>query len=196
MLLYLRYCSVVTALLSGLVLSQAIAEEAPSAASYTLRNNDKIRMAVYQEDELFTEARIMKSGKVSFPLIGEVLIGGLTLSEAIDKLTRLYDKDYIVKPSLTLSITEYSLKSVTVLGQVQKPGAIEFPADEKLDLPTAIALAGGYTKIANNRKVVVKRTNTKGKIETNVLDAKEMAESSAPFYLQPGDTVTVQQRVF
>lgn len=153
-------------------------------------------MTVYQEDELFTEARIMKSGKVSFPLLGEVAITGLTLSEAIAKLTALYDKDYLISPSITLSITEYSQKVVTVLGEVQKPGAIEFPHDEILDIPSAIAMAGGYTKLANPRKVVVKRIEDDGYIRTLELDAKEMAESSAPFFLKPGDTVTVQQRLF
>ncbi|MEM7391771.1 MAG: polysaccharide biosynthesis/export family protein [Verrucomicrobiota bacterium] len=172
------------------------ADDSSTDSAYRLRNYDKIRMTVYQEDDLHTEARIMKSGKVSFPLLGEVKIEGLTLSEAIQKITELYDKDYLVKPSITLSITEYSIKSVTVLGEVQKPGAIEFPADEKLDLPSAIALAGGFTKIANTRKVVVKRTKADDKIETRLFDAKEMAESSAPFFLKPGDTVTVQQRIF
>ena len=63
-------------------------------------------------------------------------------------------------------------------------------------VPSAIALAGGYTKVANERKVIVKRMRPDQTIETVVLDAKKMAESSAPFYLKPGDTVTVQERLF
>ncbi|MDB6077292.1 MAG: polysaccharide export protein, partial [Akkermansiaceae bacterium] len=86
----------------------------------------------------------------------------------------------------------YVKKIVTVLGQVKKPGTVEFPLDGSLDLITGIAMAGGYSDIANPKKVSVSRN---GKV--SIINAQALAEGGgAPFVLQPGDIVNVAERIF
>ena len=83
-------------------------------------------------------------------------------------------------------------KSLTVLGQVGRPGPIAFPVDGRLDLVKAIALAGGLTDLANPRKVSV---NRRGKVI--ILDFKVISQrGDRPFLLQPDDVVTVAERLF
>jgi polysaccharide biosynthesis/export protein len=83
-------------------------------------------------------------------------------------------------------------KSVKILGQVRAPGSVPFPIDGKLDLVTAIALAGGLTELANPKKVSINRKGT-----VTVVDFREMTErGNRPFVLQPDDYITVIERVF
>lgn len=83
-------------------------------------------------------------------------------------------------------------RTVTIVGEVRTKGQIAFPLDGNLDLVSAVARAGGFTELANPRKVSVSRG---GKI--TVLDAKEMFEKGAkPFRLEPDDIITVPERLF
>lgn len=86
----------------------------------------------------------------------------------------------------------YVNRSVTIVGEVRTKGQIAFPLDGNLDLVSAVARAGGFTELANPRKVSVSRG---GKI--TVLDAKEMFEKGAkPFKLEPDDIIAVPERLF
>lgn len=86
----------------------------------------------------------------------------------------------------------YLNKTVTLLGQVVKPGALPLPLDGKLDLVNAIAMAGGLTEMANPKKVSI---NRKGRV--TVLDFREMSQrGDRPYALQPDDVVTVAERIF
>jgi polysaccharide export outer membrane protein len=83
-------------------------------------------------------------------------------------------------------------KSLTILGQVGRQGPLAFPVNGRLDLVTAIALAGGLSDLANPRKITV---NRKGTIIT--LDYKEISQrGDQPFLLQPDDIVNVAERLF
>lgn len=83
-------------------------------------------------------------------------------------------------------------KTLTVLGQVGKPGPIAFPASGRLDLVNAIALCGGLTELANPKKTTI---NRKGKII--LLDFKAISQrGDQPFLLQPEDVITVAERLF
>lgn len=88
--------------------------------------------------------------------------------------------------------SSYVGKSLTILGQVGRQGPLAFPVSGRLDLVTAIALAGGLTDLANPKKVTV---NRKGKII--LLDYKEISQrGDQPFPLFPDDIVNVPQRLF
>ncbi|MDP6208512.1 MAG: polysaccharide biosynthesis/export family protein, partial [Roseibacillus sp.] len=74
--------------------------------SYVFKAGDGVSLEVYNEPDLATETRILKSGEVSFPLIGKVILEGLSVTEGVAKIYELYNKDYLVKPKLTLTVTE------------------------------------------------------------------------------------------
>ena len=91
---------------------------------------------------------------------------------------------------------EYAKRRFTVLGQVQKPGTFEIPNEEVVTLLQAIAMAGGFTRLANEGKIVI--TRTLGGKKTIALDTKSASLDPAikPFEILPDDTITVRERVF
>lgn len=162
-----------------------------------LQPNDLVEVIVFQEDDLTIKARVANDGTISVPLIGSVVVGGKTVDEAASVIRAKLAKGYLVNPQVNVSVGEFAKRLVTVIGQVEKGGTFEFPSQGSLDLLQAIGMAGGYTRIANPGKVLVKR-HVGGKDVVYQLNAKEMAadSSSKRFEILPGDTITVSESIF
>ena len=169
---------------------------AQTSEDYRLAPNDVVYIRVFQETELETTARLARNGTITMPMIKTATLGGLTRQEAEQRLESLL-KEYLVHPQVTVRIVEYTKRRVTILGQVNSPGAIELPAEGSVDILEAIGMAGGYTRIGNPSKITVKR-KVNGKDSIYKLDAKKMAnnEGSARFQIEAGDTITVGERLF
>ena len=165
-------------------------------AGYRLASNDTVNIQVFQEDELQTTARIGKDGSIPFPLVGPISLGGRTVPEAASAVSQAL-KDYLVHPQVALRIVDYSKKRFTVLGQVNRPGTFDLPDESPLSLLEGIGMAGGYSRIANPSKVIVKRRGLGGE-QVFHLNAKQMAKGSAvpSFQILPGDTVVVEESLF
>ena len=168
---------------------------APS--SYVLSPNDAVQIDVFQEDDLRTSAVISKDGTINFPLLNSVKIGGLTQAQARDLVTAKLRADFLVNPQVSLAVIRFASKRFTVLGQVNRPGSFELPAQEDIDLLEAIAMAGGYTRIAEPGKITVKR-RVGDKEQVFNVNAKRMAKNPGTerFEVQPGDTITVAESIF
>jgi protein involved in polysaccharide export with SLBB domain len=165
--------------------------------TYVLTPNDVVQIKVYQEDDLETKARVGQDGTISFPLIGVVQIGGKTMEEAGDLIREKLDKDYLVNPQITLIVVEYSKRRFTVLGQVQKPGSFEIPSEESMTLLEAIALAGGYTRLADKAHVKVTRISGAKTATVTVNAKRELNDAeTVSFQILPKDTITVPERFF
>jgi polysaccharide export outer membrane protein len=175
-----------------------LADSPPVASqTYVLSPNDMVLVKVYQEDDLETKMRVAKDGTSTFPLIGVVQIGGKTIQQATTLIRDALGKDYLVNPQITMTVVEYAKRRFTVLGQVQKPGTFEIPNEESVTLLQAIAMAGGYTRLANRGGVVVTRT-VAGRKVSHTLDVK-LATSDAdskPFEILPEDTIMIPERLF
>ncbi len=166
------------------------------SSSYVIAPNDQIQIDVFQEEDLRTSAKVSQDGTITFPLVGTVRIGGLTINQATSRLTELLKKDYLRHPQLTLSVVGFSKKRFTILGQVNSPGIKEMPDQESIDLLEAIGMAGGYTRIANPGKITIKRRRG-AKDEVMIVDAKQMAKQGGKgFPIEPGDTITVAESIF
>jgi polysaccharide export outer membrane protein len=165
--------------------------------NYVLRNNDLIKVTVFQEDDMTTETRVSKSGYITLPLLGPVQLAGKTVADATNEIRTKLDKDYIINPQVTLTVMTYAEQWVTVLGEVQKPGQVEIPPEGGLDLLGAIALAGGYTKVADPGSVIVRRI-INGKDVVARVDARRLARDTnvQEFMVQPGDRISVGESIF
>ena len=161
---------------------------------YVLTANDQVAVEVFGEEDLRTNGRLNGEGNLSVPLLGSVHLAGMTLSQAASKLTELYGRDYLVNPKVNVMLLGYAKRRFTMLGQVNRPGSYEMPDGnpEGVDLLEAVAMAGGYTRIAAPERVSVRRGN-----QVLRVDAKRMARGDhAGFVVQPGDTVTVGESIF
>ncbi len=156
-----------------------------------------IDIKVFQEDDLAASLRVSPAGTIVFPLIGTVNVGGLTPQDAAAAIRTALARDYLVNPQVTVTVTEYGKRRFTVLGQVEKAGTYEMPERENLNLLDAIAMAGGYTRIADSAKIMLKR-KVAGKESVMRLNAKVMARdaATAAFEIQPGDVITVGESIF
>jgi polysaccharide export outer membrane protein len=165
--------------------------------SYVLGQNDVLEIKVYQEDDLACRLRVSPKGTIIFPLIGVVNVGGVTPQEAAEIIRERLAKDYLVNPQVTVTVYDYGKRRFSVLGEVQKAGTYDIPEREKITLLDAIAMAGGYTRIADPAKITLKRK--RGGHETIVkLNAKAMAKDDkvVSFEIQPGDVITVGESLF
>lgn len=162
-----------------------------------LHCNDVVKITVYGEDDLTTETRIEKNGTIRFPLLGSVSLAGKTIEQATEEVRHELGTRFIKNPQVTLTISSFAKQWVTILGEVKNPGEVDIPDEGSLDLLGAIALAGGYTDIAEISHITVRRL-VNGRDEIIEVDAKKLAHDSTvkPFYVQPGDTITVRQRMF
>ena len=155
------------------------------AKEHKLEKDDVIRLVVFQEDDLTTEATIGKSGNVSFPLIGNVELAGKSLKEAEVEIKALYEKDYLRNAQVNLSIRKHAEKWVNVGGEVRRSGRIQYPEEDSLDLRSAIAQAGDLTDEADSGRIKVRRGN--GKTETYRLS------QTSGVTLRHGDFVIVER---
>ena len=176
------------------------AQQAPApteiAQTYRLSPNDVVRVRVFQEDDLTTELRLGKDGSATFPLLGMINIGGKTVDEAAASIRDALGKDFLVNPQVTLTVVEYAKRRFTVLGQVQKPGSYELPGEESVTLLQAIAMAGGFTRLAVQSKLTI--TRTLGGKKSLTVDVRSAANDPAtkPFEILPDDTIIVAERLF
>jgi protein involved in polysaccharide export with SLBB domain len=176
--------------------SQNVAISAPSG--YVLSANDQVAVEVFGEDDLRTNGRLNGEGHLSVPLLGSVRLSGLTLTQAASRLTEMYGRDYLVNPKVNVMLVGYAKRRFTVLGQVNRPGSYEMPDGSPggIDLLEAIAMAGGYTRIAAPERISVRRQSG-GSDQIVKVDAKRIARAGGgSFVVRPGDTITVAESIF
>lgn len=172
-----------------------VEEKAGTSPNHVLAPNESIQIKVFNESELDTSVRIAEDGKITFPLIGEVSIGGLTVQKASEFLRDRLSARFLVNPQVSISLVEMNRRLFTVLGQVQRPGTYRFPDHGALSLVQVVGIAGGYTRLANASRITVKRIPGDKVFK---LDGKRMASDAAtkPFMIESGDIITIGERLF
>jgi polysaccharide export outer membrane protein len=127
----------------------------------TLGVGDIVKISVYQNPDLATEARVSEIGQINFPLIGVVSVGGLTVSLAEKRIEKmLRDGGFVLKPQVTIQTVAIRSSQISILGQVAKPGRfpIEIVGSKVSEM---IAAAGGV--LPGGADVVTLGGNRNGK---------------------------------
>lgn len=171
-------------------------KRAKKSQSYRLSASDVVQVKVFQEEDLTTELHLAKDGTATFPLLGPIKLGGKTIEQATALIRDLLGKDYLVNPQVSVNVVEYGKRRFTVMGQVQKPGSYELPGGESVTVLEAIAMAGGFTRLAVQKKATI--TRTLGGKRTVVVNLKSDANDPniKPFEVQPDDTIIIAERLF
>ena len=153
------------------------------AAAYRLGSGDKVRVTIFNEKDLSGDFDVNDQGLLALPLIGQVKVGSLTLSEAQDLITQKYARDYLVNPRVNVEVLNY--RPFFILGEVKNPGS--YPYVNGISIVNAVALAGGYTPRANHDRIVVKRASDPAAGEQPVREDSPVL---------PGDVIRVLERFF
>src|SRR5690349_19577061 len=169
----------------------------PSIADTRLESlgmGDMIRVTVFRNPELTTEARVSERGTIVFPMVGEVEVAGLTPSQAAQRIgDRLRAGRYVVNPEVTVSAMQVNSRQVSVLGSVVKPG--RYPIDStNMHLTDFLASAGGIAPTGSDRVTILTHRNGRPeKLEVDVAEIFRSGDLSRNVALEPGDTVFVER---
>lgn len=115
----------------------------PETADYILGPGDVVRITVYQNPDLTTEARISEGGLITFPLLGSVHVGSQTAGAAERLIERqLRDGGFVLQPQVSILPVQMRGNQVSVIGLVGRPG--RYPLETaNLRLSDILASAGG-----------------------------------------------------
>lgn len=159
---------------------------------YTLGAGDTIRVQVFQNPDLSIEARVSESGSISFPLIGAVDLGGLSIAAGEKKIADALQKGgYLQKPQVNIVLLQIRGSQVAVLGQVAKPG--RFPLETvNTRLSDVLAMAGGATPTGDDVVIVTgTRAGQPFRKQVDVPFIYLAGQSQDNIIMQGGDTVYV-----
>ncbi|PYI76663.1 MAG: hypothetical protein DMF01_03510 [Verrucomicrobia bacterium] len=151
---------------------------------------------------VFLSAQTMPAPATSKPAGGTSQqtagLAGLTLTQAASKLTESYGRDYLVNPKVNVMLLSYVRQRFSILGQVNRPSSYEMPegSPDGIDLLEAIAIAGGYTRIAAPERITVRRQNANGDQIFKVNAKRFTKGTGGGFLILPGDTITVGESIF
>ena len=183
------------AALPTLVQAQPSAAGAVAPAESRLGSGDLVRIVVFQNPDLTLETRITEAGVVSYPLLGQVRLGGLTVTAA-EKLIAdgLRNGNFVKNPQVTLVLLQVRGSQVSVLGQVNRPGRYPIEiADTRLT--DMLANAGGVA--ANGSDLVVVTGQREGRPMRAEVDLPRLfapGGGAADLVLRNGDTIWVDRQ--
>jgi protein involved in polysaccharide export with SLBB domain len=181
--------------------SRAPASAPPSTAGvsapqgYTLSPGDQVAVEVFGEDDLRTNGRLNSDGNLTVPLLGSIHLAGMTPTQAASRVTELYSRDYLVNPKINVTLVSYGSRRFTMLGEIGHPGIFEMSPDG-IDLLEAVAMAGGYTRIAAPERITIRRHTASGEQIIKVNAKRFTKGKGGGFRVEPGDTITVGESIF
>jgi polysaccharide export outer membrane protein len=169
------------------------------SADYRVGPGDVLDVAVLGNADLTRTATVQPTGSITFPLLNEVPVAGLTVSEVQRRLTALLIKDFLVDPHVEVKVKEFQSQFVIVLGEVNTPGRKVLRGGSRL--VDVLVEAGGFTPRASGEIVI---TRTEGSFEggSKSLRMRLGGTFSAQDYvglelaLRNGDVITAPARQY
>jgi polysaccharide export outer membrane protein len=155
---------------------------------------DMVRITVFRNPDLTTEAKVTERGTIVFPMIGEVPVTGLTPAQVGAAIAeKLKAGRYVVNPEVTVTIAQVNSRQVSVLGNVTKPG--RYPLDSvNVKLTDVLATAGGIAAPGSDMVTIVSVKDGKSnKTDVDLAAMFRNGDLSRNIDLQPGDTIYVHR---
>jgi polysaccharide export outer membrane protein len=164
----------------------AQAKDAGSESSYTLNTGDDVQITVFEEPDLSINAVLDDTGSISYPLLGELQVRGLTARQLETEITEGLRGRFLINPRVNVAIREY--RPFFVRGEVNNPGG--FPFKPGLTVEKAVSMAGGFTSRASRSEFYI--------VSDNSVDGEEGARRSATLSsrVRPGDVIQIEQSFF
>ncbi len=163
-----------------------LAQNGQEVSSYTLNTGDHVQVFVFEEPDLSVDAVLDDTGSISYPLLGELKVRGLTARELETTITEGLRGRFLINPRVNVSIKEY--RPYFVRGEVNSPGS--FPFKPGLTVEKAVSMAGGFTSRASKSKFYI--------VSDDSPEDEENARKSASLgtRVRPGDVIHIEQSFF
>lgn len=170
-----------------------VEKEATPSNSFQIQPGDRLEVSVYREEDLSSIYEVDPAGKINFPLIGEIQAADLKIETFREQLvSRL--KEYLINPQISISRAEGNIKSISILGRVDKPGVYDYiPGSTLMRL---ISTAGGFADSAQKKKIRIIRIigGERKVVEINSEDIMKKGEKDPD--IKPGDIIFVPESIF
>lgn len=203
------YLAFLTVFLTGNLRSQPAPADLTAgpnnrAITYIIALTDRLRISVFQEDDLSIISRVDSKGRINLQLAGQIKVAGMTIEDAQNTVAAAYrDQRLLRNPQVTITVEEYAAREVIVQGEVASPGRIALPIESGMTVLDAITKAGGFTDLAKGEAVQVTRTLEDGTKQVKTVDvksafvgAKSKSVTEATMLLLPDDIVYVPMKLF
>ena len=164
----------------------ALAQESEAVSSYTLNTGDHVQVTVFEEPDLSVSAILDDTGAISYPLLGEVQVRGLTARELETEITESLRGRFLINPRVNVSIAEY--RPYFMRGEVSSPGS--FPFKPGLTVEKAVSMAGGFTSRASKSKFYIVSD------DTSENDEGSRRSATLSSRIRPGDVIHIEQSFF
>lgn len=163
------------------------------AADVQLGAGDVLKISVYGNPDLALETRVSEAGEITFPLVGNVALGGLSVSAAEKKIGGLLESgNFLRKAQVNIIVTSLQSQQVSVLGQVNRPG--RYPIEGKRSVMDLLAMAGGIgVEGGDTVSLIRKRGGKSSKESIDVIDMVRNADLNRDFDLAGNDVIYVER---
>lgn len=184
--------------LTLLVVLSPLALSAQSAGDYVIGPHDVLSITVFDQADLGGRYAVELDGSFTFPLIGRIQAGGMTIRNFELELKKALAAGFFKNPQVTVSIEQYRSQRVFVTGEVRNPGSYVLTGD--MTLIEALAKAGSTTQNAADEVVVVRGGKGEGQsagdsdkdaIRINLNDLQTGVAGAHNVVLRDGDTIYV-----
>ncbi|MCJ7484987.1 MAG: polysaccharide export protein, partial [Candidatus Aminicenantes bacterium] len=159
--------------------------------AYRVGPGDLLELKVFQVDELSQTVRVSEDGSITLPLVGRVIVEGLTQEGVVQKLAGLIQAKYVKNPQVTIFIKEYKNQQVAVIGAVEKAGSYELVG--RKNLLQIISMAGGFSETAGN-EIFILREGPDGVTSSVAIDLKDLlvnGNQKLNIPIEPNDVINV-----
>jgi polysaccharide export outer membrane protein len=165
----------------------------PSANQSTdgviIQDGDTVNVRVFNQEPLSTHEKVRPDGKISMPVIGEVMARGKAPGRLASEIQERL-KAVVVAPSVTVTLDAGAELKVSVLGEVKNAGI--FQLEHGANVLHALAAAGGLSDYADKDKVFVLRKSLPQRVRFRYEDLRSADPKSVSFTLQGGDVIVVE----
>ncbi len=144
------------------------------AEDYKVGQEDVLDIKVYENDDLNSTLRVSSDGTIRVPLIGEITVMGMSVSQIANKIERHLADGYLVHPQVDVFIKEHKSKQAVILGEIRNPGQYEVTG--RITFLEFISKAGGLTSTAGTRAVIKRSKNKKGESDRIVIDLEKLVK--------------------
>lgn len=170
--------------LSGSAVAQSVPPE------YTIGPNDHLQVFVWKEPDLTRDVTVMADGRISYPLIGEIMAAGQTVTSLQEIISKKLKK-YVTAPEVTVIVAQSLSRQIYTIGKVTHPGP--YPLAPNMTVLQALSAAGGFAEWANTKDVIIVRRVGAKEVHfqfnyNEVISGKDLKQN---ILLKPNDTIVV-----
>lgn len=162
-----------------------------SRTDYRIGRQDLLEIEVFDVEELSQTVRVGEDGSISMPLLGRLVVAGLTKTELQQLIARLLEDRYVRDPQVTVFVREYESKKIAVTGAVKRPGNFEMLG--RKTLLEVISMAGGLDTDLGKQIIVFRRQDDEStkRIAVDLDRLVYQADPQLNLLLEPNDIVYI-----